>query len=569
MKRWMDWLYDTSRYPGLLDKDRARTIYGFTSIIVVLVIFFVVIYRNSLVGPDVTQEISSGALLIFYLGAFLGLNILSIVLLRTGHIDAASAALVIGCGLSLGFGTAERGMYSPLSGMILLILIVLGGLLLQVRGLVLSFVLTLLAFIFGLSVRANVPPPQTAESATDFITGTILMLAFVGLIYLFLRFSRLSREEGLNLTLQERLKLSEITTQITQRISSRMALAEVLNNAIDQIIISYPDIYHAQIFLVDGSGQKARLSASTGEVGRVLLERQHSLDVGSQSVIGRVTLHGAPIVARAGSSETVHRRNEFLPDTVVEAAFPLRIGKTIIGALDLQSKTTSAFQDRDLPVFQTLADHLAISIDNARLFEETEQRLEENRHLVEQSRSALREVERLNRRLTGHAWSEFLRDQPENMGLSIDFGDEAITQKVEWTPGLEGAVKSNQLVHQKQDQQRVIAAPLRVRGQVIGAMEFELDEDGNLSPEDIDLVEEISERFGLAVENARLYEQSQRSAQREALINEIAGRLQSTNNVETTLNEAAESLRRTLKANKVAIRLGSPPASNGGKGSGQ
>jgi GAF domain-containing protein len=569
MKRWIDWLYDTSRYPGLLDKDRARTIYGFTSIIIVLAAFFVIVYRDSLAGPDANQNVSSNTLLLFYLVAFLALNIASIVLLRAGRIDAASVALVIGCGLSLGLGTAERGMYSPLSGMILLILIVLAGLLLQVRGLILGFGLAIASFVFGLSVRGNVPPPQTSNNGTDLIAGIGIMLAFAGLIYLFLRFSRLSREEGLNQALQERLKLAEITTQITQRISSRMALTDVLNNAIEQIIISYPDIYHAQIFLVDSSGQKARLSASTGEVGKLLLERQHSLEVGSQSVIGKVTLQGMPIVARAGSSDTVHRKNEFLPDTVVEAAFPLRIGTTIIGSLDLQSKISSAFQNRDLPVFQTLADHLAISIDNARLFEETEDRLEENRHLIEQSRSALREVERLNRRLTGHAWSEFLRDQPSNVGLSIDFDRNAVSQNVEWTPGLEGAVESNQLVHQKQPDQRVIAAPLRVRGQVIGAMEFELDETGNLSPEDLDLVEEISERFGLTVENARLYEQSQRSAQREALINEIAGRLQATNNVETTLAEAAQSLKKTLNASKVSIRLGVPPANGGGKEDGQ
>lgn len=569
MRRWIDWLYDTSRYSGLLDKDRARTIYGFVTVIIILAVFFVIVYRDILIGPSTPDGADPALLIGFSLAAFIGCNIVSLILLRSGRMNAASTILVIGWGLSLGLGTAQRGMYSPLSGMILFIVVVLSGLLLQVRGLVLGFGLALASYIYGLSVRAAIPPPQTPNNTTDLITGLGVMLAFSGLIYLFLRFSRLSREEGLNQALQERLKLAEITTQITQRISSRMALADVLNNAIEQIIASYPDIYHAQIFLVDSSGQKARLSASTGEVGRLLLERQHNLDVGSQSVIGRVTFQGVPVVARAGSSDTVHRKNEFLPDTVVEAAFPLRIGETIIGALDLQSKTISAFQDRDLPVFQTLADHLAISIDNARLFEETERRLDENRHLVEQSRSALQEVERLNRRLTGHAWSEFLRDQPESMSLSIDFDRNNISQKPEWTPGLEGAVKSNQLVHQKQDRQRVIAAPLRVRGQVIGAMEFELDEEGNLSPEDLDLVEEISERFGLAVENARLYEQSQRSAQREALINEIAGRLQSTNNVETTLSEAAQSLKKTLKANKVAIRLGTPPARNGGKDSDQ
>jgi len=45
------------------------------------------------------------------------------------------------------------------------------------------------------------------------------------------------------------------------------------------------------------------------------MNRGHSLPVGSLSVIGQVVLRGEPIVARSSSSQTVHRRNEFLPET--------------------------------------------------------------------------------------------------------------------------------------------------------------------------------------------------------------------------------------------------------------
>jgi len=99
-----------------------------------------------------------------------------------------------------------------------------------------------------------------------------------------------------------------------------------------------------------------------------------------------------------------------------------------------------------------------------------------------------------------------------------------------------------------------------VRGQVIGAMEFEMDETGNLSDEDMAMMEEVSEQLGLAAESNRLYETSQRIAQREALVNEISTRLQSGTSVEMTLTSAARSLKDVLKANRVAIRLGKPPA---------
>ena len=52
----------------------------------------------------------------------------------------------------------------------------------------------------------------------------------------------------------------------------------------------------------------------------------------------------------------------------------MRIGEAVIGALDLQSKMRDVFSDEDAPIFQSLADNVAIAIDNARLFEETERR---------------------------------------------------------------------------------------------------------------------------------------------------------------------------------------------------
>jgi GAF domain-containing protein len=114
-----------------------------------------------------------------------------------------------------------------------------------------------------------------------------------------------------------------------------------------------------------------------------------------------------------------------------------------------------------------------------------------------------------------------------------------------------------------------VAIPLRVRGRVIGAMEFELDDDDEFDPDDLELVQEISERFGLAAENTRLVEESQRMAQREALINELSSRFQSARDVEATLAEAARSLSETFMAERVSIRLGvpeKPNRNNGNKG---
>src|SRR5690606_24582815 len=142
----------------------------------------------------------------------------------------------------------------------------------------------------------------------------------------------------------------------------------------------------------------------------------------------------------------IHRPNEYLPDTRVEAAFPLISGDKVIGALDLQSSNSVAFTEIDLPVFQTLADHIAIAIDNARLFEETSRQANENKKLAEQCQQTLRRVEELNRRLTGRAWSEFLGMGQHQLGLDIDFESDAVWHSAAWTPELEAAAQENRLV---------------------------------------------------------------------------------------------------------------------------
>jgi hypothetical protein len=207
-----------------------------------------------------------------------------------------------------------------------------------------------------------------------------------------------------------------------------------------------------------------------------------------------------------------------------------------------------------MQTFQSLANSLSLAIDSIRQFESAKSQVEENQRLAEQTRSALREVERLNQRLIGRAWSEYLAGKGDQLGLDFDLETSESTPASEWTQSLKNAVETGIVI---QDD-NVISVPLRVRGVIVGAVEFELGEDAEFTPADMELVQEVSDRFGLAAENTRLVEESQRVAQRETLINEITSRLQSANNVEATLAEAARSLVETLQANKVAIRLGIP-----------
>ncbi len=553
----IDTLFRIDRYPGRAEKEQARLIVSFTVIMMVLFYIFAVFIGVGESGQPLFTQLRTDPSAWIPITGIVGVGIATLVLTRVGRADLASAGPVGMWYLSsVLIALRSHFIYSD-AGASLILLVFFSGLFLRVRGLVIGLALGLITLILG----ALIYPGGEMNDAT-YISNTaglaFQMLLVSILFYLFLRSTRLDQIDSTARAEDERFKLASVTRQIAQRISRRAALSDLLNSAVEDIQASYSDMYHVQIFLVDENTHHAVLAASTGEAGRTLIERGHSLLVGSQSVVGKVASEGEPVVARAGSPESIHRYNELLPETAVEAAFPLKIGEQVIGALDLQSRYHGAFAPDDVPIFQSLADNIAVAIDNARLFEQTEQRLQENRYLIEQMRGAVREVERLNRELTQQGWTQYLDGKSIPLGVEVDFASQQAQPVPEWTPTLDEAIQTNQLVQKPTSGGVIVSMPLRVRGIVVGAMEFEIEGE-TLAPEDADLVEAVAERFGLAVESTRLYEESRRVAHRETMLNEIGSRLQRTNSIDSVLAEAARGLQTSLGANRVAIRLGLPP----------
>jgi GAF domain-containing protein len=167
----------------------------------------------------------------------------------------------------------------------------------------------------------------------------------------------------------------------------------------------------------------------------------------------------------------------------------------------------------------------------------------------------LREIERLNQQLIGGAWAEYLRGMPAAPAYTLDLTTGRIEDNADWTATLAEASRRNQVVTRQVAKGRVLALPISVRGQVIGAMEFEIGPDQEIVPEQMSVLQQIVERLGLAVENARLLEEAQRIAQREALVSEISMRLQAATGVEAVVAAATQSLADAFQSPHVAIRL--------------
>jgi PAS domain S-box-containing protein len=170
------------------------------------------------------------------------------------------------------------------------------------------------------------------------------------------------------------------SAEISKLVTSTLDLNTIFARTVNLVNERF-GFYHAGIFIVEETGFNAVLREATGEAGREMKERKHTLQVNEKSIVGKVTMDGQAVIVNDVTANPTHKFNPLLPETHAEAAIPLRIGSRIIGALDIQSKAAGAFTEDDIAVLQTLADQVAVAIDNARSFELSQQAVMEMREL--------------------------------------------------------------------------------------------------------------------------------------------------------------------------------------------
>ena len=300
--------------------------------------------------------------------------------------------------------------------------------------------------------------------------------------------------------------------------------------------------YHAGVFLVDDTREYAILRAASSEGGRRMLERGHKLAVGKVGMVGYVTGTGEPRIALDVGQDAVHFVNPDLPETRSEMTLPLRVRGEVIGALDVQSTEEAAFTGEDTAVLQTMADQLAVAIENARLFQETQERLHE--------------LDALYRLHTQKEWGRVSREMAEVSGYH--YGPTGISPAGEtWWPEIEEAVRRGKTRTLSDDGSEVLTTPITLRGQAIGALSFRRPaEAGAWSAQDVALMETTADQVALALENVRLLEEAQQRARQEHVIRQAIDHTHRAVNVEQALRIMAQELAQTMGVPHVSIELG-------------
>jgi GAF domain-containing protein/HAMP domain-containing protein len=327
--------------------------------------------------------------------------------------------------------------------------------------------------------------------------------------------SRLDQfQSGLEKQVADRTAQLRATNEVGQVASGILRPDELMSRIVNLITDRF-GYYYSAIFLIDTTGRWAVLKDATGIAGQTLKAQGHRLEVGGRSMVGTTTSTRQARIALDVGAESVRFDNPLLPETRSEISLPLIIGERVIGALDVQSKQASAFQENDIITLQGMANQVAIALENARLFQETQQSLEE-----------LRAAHRL---YISESWNQIGRDPAKYEYSTLNDGIEENQGNIS------------------------ISVPLTLREQIIGQLNLESTQEW--TPEERALIEAVATQTALALENARLLEQSQQLAIRERLTAEIIGKVWSSPNMDVILQTAIKELCRALQADEATIEV--------------
>ncbi len=381
--------------------------------------------------------------------------------------------------------------------------------------------------------------------------------------------------------------------EMERRISQLLLAAEVARDTaalsevgvtLDRVVNLVGDrfgFYYAGIYLIDENREYAVLKSATGEAGQRMIHAGHRLKVGAEGMVGFVTASGQHRVAHDVGADQFHLKNPLLPGTRSELALPLKAGSLVIGALDVQSKASHAFGEEDIRILQTLADQLAIAIENARLFEATKRQLGELGvvHAVASAASGLTDEDALITRATQIIYAAL---GPYNFGVLLL--DEA-SQTLRYHPsyqediqiphdpmlmgvGIVGMVAQTGqpcLVKDVDQHPQYLSAdpkvrselclPIRSGDRLIGVINAESDKIDHFTELDQRLLTTVAGLLASSIENMRLFHAAERRAAELEALRMASLQVTSSLDLQAVLHAILEQALQLVKAHTAHIFL--------------
>lgn len=247
--------------------------------------------------------------------------------------------------------------------------------------------------LIQLVARAQPQSSIEANFLVQLLIGAVLLVLLVITVSLLINRIRMNAQLGMlvdNLEerVQERTRALETSAEISRRLTTILDLDELLQQVVVSIQHAF-GYYQVHIYLIDESSGELVYREGTGEVGRQLKAKRHRLQPG-QGVVGTIASSGEPILANNADDISGSIVAPLLPPIRSEVAVPVRRSDSVLGVLDVQSEKVNDFDENDLVLMQSIADQVAVAIQNARLYHQLEKQTLEAEFAREASERASR-----------------------------------------------------------------------------------------------------------------------------------------------------------------------------------
>jgi PAS domain S-box-containing protein len=382
MKRLQQWLIEPKEeLSGNIARRHARFV---ASLLLVLLIFSAVPIII-IIGQGQPLEHPSFVPLIVNLFVEFGLYRLS----RTRYFMTAATILIVVLSAVFLFVAVRRGPNEPneLFGTLIWLLLPLlfGSILLTFRSFLLIVVAT--------NAAIYLLPLINSQISFAFIVPAGGVISTISALLLVTTRHRnqleAERQAELATTNQELRELSasleERVASRTQALSTSASVSQQLSTILDQqqlveeVVTQVQQAfhyYHVQIYLFDEQKANLLMVGGTGTAGQALLAQKHEIPA-SKGLVGQAATRNAPVLVSDVGQDPNWLPNPLLPNTRTEVAVPIAIGQKVLGVLDVQHHTANGLDETDVDLLRSLANQVAIALQNAEQYEVLQKRTQE------------------------------------------------------------------------------------------------------------------------------------------------------------------------------------------------
>jgi PAS domain S-box-containing protein len=398
--------------------------------------------------------------------------------------------------------------------------------------------------------------------------------------------------------LERRATQVALLSDVGSKIAVVLALQSVLDRTAHLVQESF-GYHHVALFTVDHERDELVMRARAGKFAN-LYPPDHRIRLG-QGMVGWAGSHGERLLANdvRVAPHYINLYPDVIP-TQSELCVPIQVGEENVGVLDVQSPNLNAFDENDVTMLETLANQVAVAIENARLYEAAQRELAERKRAEAELRTQKQLFENLvsmarataerptleatlhnaldvSVTLTGAEQGDlFLTDASGAITSRVLVSDlvpeqrQAILERV-MDQGLAGwVVRHHQaaliadtslddrwlkLPDRPVNMRSALSVPILSGPTLLGVLTLTHSQPGHFTAEHLQLMQAASDQMALAVRNAQIFDEQRRMADRQMTLYQIIRQISGQLDPDAVARAAAEAIAQFAGWPHVAIVL--------------